>query len=277
MEGSLLNEIKTIELDMLIQFDAVCKKLGVSYFLVGGTLLGAVRHKGFIPWDDDIDVGMNRSDYELFISNAKDQFPDYIFVQNYHTDRNVPFCFTKLRNSNTTFIETQFKNISMNHGVFIDVFPFDYYPDNKREEILLLCKDRVFAHKIDRAFYIDGGTEYSLLGKAANLLSDLLFRDVNSAVNGRDLMYQSFKASSLVTNYCGAWGKKEVVPKQWLEETVKLEFEGAVFCAPKEYDKYLRNVYGDYMQLPPENKRISHHYTECVDLDRPYTCYMNED
>ena len=110
-----LNRLKAIELEMLRSFIEVCKELDLKYYLLGGTLLGAVRHKGFIPWDDDIDIGMPRKDYEVFISKAQNLLPVHLFVQTFQTDPQFPSAYCKIRNSNTTFLETAVKKINMNH------------------------------------------------------------------------------------------------------------------------------------------------------------------
>ena len=131
-------KLKQIELNLLVCFKEICEKHKLDYFLTGGTLLGAVRHKGFIPWDDDIDVGMPREDYETFLRVASSCLPDGIFLQTRKTDPEVPFNFAKLRDSRTTFIETSIKDLDINHGVYIDIFPIDYFPASKFQLILLL-------------------------------------------------------------------------------------------------------------------------------------------
>ena len=129
-----LQKMQEVELDLFKAFIEVCEKLQLKYYLLGGTLLGAVRHKGFIPWDDDIDVGMPRKDYEIFIQKAQDLLPEHYFVQNCYTDGKLPMAFCKIRNSNTTFIETSVKDFKINHGIFIDIFPLDYYPQDKKKK-----------------------------------------------------------------------------------------------------------------------------------------------
>ena len=130
-----LETIKKIELDMLCAFIEICNRLSIRYYLLGGTMLGAVRHHGFIPWDDDIDVGIFRDDYELFISKAQSYLPNYYFLQNIYTDPECMINFTKIRDSRTTFIETSTKSKKMNHGVYIDIFPLDFYPDDENDKI----------------------------------------------------------------------------------------------------------------------------------------------
>ncbi len=269
----LKRDIQNIELEMLIAVDAICRQLEIDYFLVGGTLLGAVRHKGFIPWDDDIDIGMMRSDYEKFINNAQEMLPSGLFLQSLSTELNCPFNFAKIRNCNTTYIETSVKEYDINHGIFIDVFPFDYYSESKyvinKKRIILSLSSR----KICNSFYTEKKLAYTKLGRVANMVSDMVFKDVRTALLARECVYKSVHQTSLVTNYSGAWGKREIVPAEWISRYVDLEFEGHLFKAPKEYDKYLKNVYGNYMELPPKEKRVGHHYAEVIDPSKSYKCY----
>ena len=129
-----LQKMQEVEIDLFKAFIEVCQKLQLKYYLLGGTLLGAVRHKGFIPWDDDIDVGMPRKDYEIFIQKAQDLLPEHYFVQTLYSEPTIPYNFCKIRNSNTTFVEYSIKKLNINHGVYIDVFPLDGYPNDKKEQ-----------------------------------------------------------------------------------------------------------------------------------------------
>ena len=267
-------KLQSIELDALLSVDAVCSKLGIKYFLVGGTLLGAIRHKGFIPWDDDIDIGLLRDDYEIFIQQAQKMLPNHLFVQNYKTDPEVPFNFTKIRDCRTTFVETCLKNIKMNHGVYIDVFPIDYYPENrilgKLKNLLLV----LIAQRFYSVYYIDEKLHHSFWRKLANFFLSLIFKKTKHAVIAREIIIKSGRKSKLMRNYSGAWGRREIVPAECFDDFVRLEFEGYQLMAPAAYDLYLRHIYGNYMTLPPVEKRISHHYTDKIDLENPYTNYQ---
>ena len=127
-----MNELQKVEYSLLRNFISVCDRLGLAYYLVCGTALGAVKYGGFIPWDDDVDVALTRADYNIFCEKAQQLLPDYIFLQNYKTDSAFPSLYTKLRDSRTTFIEESAKSLPINHGVYIDVFPLDGYPENKK-------------------------------------------------------------------------------------------------------------------------------------------------
>ena len=130
-----MNDLQQTEFKMLKCFVEICNKLNLKYYLVCGTALGAVKYKGFIPWDDDVDVALPREDYEIFCKEAQRLLPKEYFLQTYKTDKAYPSIFAKIRNSNTTYIEKTIAKLPINHGVYIDVFPLDGYPEDKKSQI----------------------------------------------------------------------------------------------------------------------------------------------
>lgn len=265
-------KLKHIELGLLKVFISTCNMLNLRYFVIGGTLLGAVRHKGFIPWDDDIDVAMPRKDYEVWINNAQKLIDrKKYFVQTFETDPEYPNNFAKLRNSNTTFIESSLRHLNINHGAYIDVFPLDYYPQRTN---MFRLKQFCLTSKIIQAYDTDTISYPKFKTIIRKLASLLVFGTPFDAVKKREKLYKSVNHGKLLANHCGAWGIKEVVPAEWYGEGKTLKFEGINVNVPQKYHSWLHRVYGDYMKLPPEEKRVTHHYTEVIDLDRPYTDYM---
>lgn len=268
-----LSRLKETEFEMLKAFDELCKTLNLKYYLLGGTLLGAVRHKGFIPWDDDIDVGMLREDYEVFIKCAQSLLPPELFVQNFYTDPEFPHNFTKIRNSNTTFIETPVRNQKINHGVFIDIFPLDYYPEKPRAVKWFNIRNKWLSRAVRAYFYMPHVTAVPRV-RAIDAVMKMMYPSVNKLIRKREKLYTAFKSGTRIANYSGAWGAKEIVPSEWYDTGAELEFEGLRTIGPKHYEKWLTQVYGDYMQLPPVEKRKGHHYTDAVSFDRPYTDFI---
>lgn len=266
-------KLKNVELEILDAVDFVCKRLNIRYFLIGGTLLGAVRHKGFIPWDDDIDIGMLRSDYNRFLNEAQNLLPEYLFLQTFKTDRYYPNNFAKIRNSKTTFIEKTLKNIKINHGVYIDVFPLDNYPDTFFREKFLSFQLLAATIRINEIFFCDNPSS-SIKLKIARFFSRIIYPNYSKAVLARERLICSQKKTTLVRNYGGAWGKREIFPANYFNEFCKMSFEGRNFWVPKMYHEILSQMYGDYMTPPPVEKRVAHHYTEVIDLDKPYTAYV---
>lgn len=260
--------LRACQLDMLKHFISICENSNLQYYILGGTLLGAVRHKGYIPWDDDIDLGMPRRDYERFLSIAGKYLPGHCFLQTNRTDPGWPSNFAKLRNSQTTFIESSVRNRKMNHGVYIDVFPLDFYPDGKMARRCFDLADKLLQCRIRRAFLLE--EKHAL----RSLLAAAICPRLQWALCLREMLMRSVEQGRLFANHCGAWGDKERMPKEWFSTGAMLEFEGIPVRAPLEYQKYLKQLYGDYMTLPPLEERRSHHHAAIIDLKHPYTQYM---
>lgn len=274
LSKKMLEDLKQIELDILREFVEVCEQLDLRYYLLGGTLLGAVRHQGFIPWDDDIDVGMPREDYDIFVRKAQKMLPSHLFIQTIETDPGYVNCFAKIRNSDTTFIESSAVHMRINHGVFMDVFPLDYYPEDAQEQIKLDSRKKWLLRRIGVEFKLSAYNTPK--GRAKKRIIKMLYPSVSAAIKKREQLYRSTPHSGLMANHGGAWGKKEIIPTSWYGDGTTVTFEGMRLRAPAEYDKWLTQVYGDYMQLPPVEKRVGHHYVDVVDFGKSYKEYTEK-
>jgi lipopolysaccharide cholinephosphotransferase len=257
-------KLKEKELDILKAFLEVCEKLGLTYFVTGGTLLGAVRHQGFIPWDDDIDVILLRRDYDVFISKAQEYLPDRLFLQNIHTEKEWFSNYSKIRDNDTTYIESEAGHLSINHGVYIDVFPLDNYPDSFFGRMMLETKLRMLDRRLYDVYRGDG-TGVSGKARLVQMITRTVWPDLKRVSYIKERLISSVPDSSYVRVYCGAWGKREIVKKEWYDEAVQLPFEDITVNAAKGYKEYLSHMYGDYMTLPPEEERKGHHPVEAFD------------
>ena len=273
-----INKLKFIQLDILKSFIEICKNNNLQYFLVGGTCLGAVRHNGFIPWDDDIDVGMPREDYERFSKICKDQLPSHLFFQTFETDPEYPNTFGKIRNSNTTYVETSVKDLKINHGVYIDVFPLDGVSGNKLVRKIDNAKKNAYNISISRVFTAGVPKYESVLKNTLVKLICCACPNVKKTIKKREKLFRkySYSNSLIVSNFGGAWGEKETMPKNVFGDGAIANFEGLEVMIPQKYDEYLTRLYGDYMTPPPPEKRIGHHYYEIVDLERSYIDTWNQ-
>ncbi len=265
-----LQELKNCERDMLERFVDICNKHGIKYFVQGGTLLGTVRHSGFIPWDDDVDVSLPRDEYERFLKVAPKELPDYYFLQTKDTDPEYPNNFAKIRDSRTTFLETSARKLKINHGAYIDIFPLDNYPRGFKAKIYEL-KKKLLTWRINKAFYLPN---MSLKSKIVTIITMILFPSLKGAIEKREKLFVSVPPSERVINNSGAWLSKEIIPKEWVQDCIEMEFEGISVNVSDKYDEWLTYVYGDYMSLPPENQRVGHHYVDIFDMDKPYTEYI---
>ncbi|EJT5936555.1 LicD family protein [Clostridium perfringens] len=260
-------ELKKIQLELLLELDRVCKENNIKYSLAYGTALGAVRHKGFIPWDDDIDVLMLRADYNKFCDICKENLKEEYFIQNYKTDPNYPLSFAKLRNSNTTLVEKNNKNLDINHGVFIDIFIYDYVPLNKLNEYKQLFYIKLLCVLLQKNRYeknikgIIGKTINSFFpGRLHKIICELLEKNISK------YNYNESRAiSDLATNI--------KIPKEVFNKFKLIKFENYKFFIVEDEKSYLSKNYGDYMKLPEEKDRIEHHEYVKFDANKSYLNY----
>ncbi len=270
LNSEQLSRLQRCQAEILGTFAQICDKIGVKYYILGGTLLGAVRHEGCIPWDDDVDVFIPREEYDIFLEKAPDMLPEKYFLQTHNTDENYPNNYAKLRDSSTTFVEKTVRSLKINHGVYIDIFPLDYYPDGFKAKIFEL-KKRLLTIRINLAFDFENR---SLKSKIASAIALVLHLSLERAILKREKLFSSVHHGKRRVNNSGAWLEKEIVPAEWCDEGVMLNFEGMQLRGSAHYHEWLTFVYGDYMTLPPESKRISHHTIEYFDMDKPYTEYI---
>ena len=250
---------KELMVDILKYIDELCKKNNLTYFMIGGTLLGAVRHKGFIPWDDDVDIGLLREDYEKLIAVLQREKPNrYALVENSVT-RNCYLANAKVFDKNTLLREDI--DGACDIGVNVDVFPLDYIADDVKKSYDNYTKQSFFEELVSLKSR-NYRTQKSSVKKLAVLFLKIIPFNITFVTRKRIKRCEqliSKSKSQWVSNFYGAWGIKEVVPSYIFSEVVQLEFEGNFFSAPAKYDEYLKYVYGNYMQLPPVEDRVTHH------------------
>lgn len=266
-----MNDLQRKEFDLFAAFTAVCDRLGLPYFLVCGSALGAVKYKGFIPWDDDMDVGMLRDDYERFLREAPALLPEYYFLQSYKSEPAYPLIFAKLRDSRTTYVEKGIAHLQVNHGVYIDIFPLDGYPDSPREQKRLERKKRWYKTLLLAS--LQGN--YSFKAKLA--VGTMRLFGVHKRTPRILARYERLisryapETSALICNHGNWQGRLEYAPREQYGQGTIAEFEGLQARVPELYDAYLTQKYGDWRaDLPPE-EQIGHHYYTVMDLDTPYT------
>ncbi len=249
-----LEDLKATELEILKEVTAFCDKNNLTYFLVGGTLLGSVRHQGFIPWDDDIDIGMLREDYEKFIKlYPKDKNGKY-YIQCLENDSNYWLPFAKIRKSNTLMLEADLEGTNLNKEIFIDVFPFDTVPDTGYKKFKWV------------AFLIINNVE-AILAKRLKKKAPRIYSKVLKIFPVKFLYYFEKKLMMKYDKkdynhlicYCGRYAKeKEYLERDVILPVKKGDFEGLKFNIMNKPDVYLTNLYGDYMKLPPKEKQETH-------------------
>ena len=273
-----LREMQLKLVDILKCMDSVCKKNNIRYYLIGGSTLGAVRHKGFIPWDDDIDVAMPRKDYERFLKIAKEELPPYYEIRNYKTHPNGHvYHWTKIEDNRTTLVVDWHKHLNYAGGIFIDLFPLDGVSKYKFIRKLHFNLLFLFTKKLFYTSYRESNT-----GKVIKspfilkiLQSNVARRFIHRTIQCLITIYD-YDKSKYVANYTGEWMMREIMLKEYFGTPGLLTFEGLLFNVPEKYDLYLKNLYGDYMKLPPEEKRVSLHEYYLVDLNSPNSTYNSK-
>lgn len=257
-----LKQIREKELELLQHFDFFCKENGIRYYLSNGTLLGAVKYNGFIPWDDDIDVVMLRRDYDTFISKYRDS--EYVLFE-YSRNSNFRYPFAKLSDPDTLLLESDIDN-AVPLGINIDIFPLDNIGSNydKAKKYALymhrLSMFLVFSKR--KIKYIPSlGIFKNLLHISFGLLSKCLKKDMYiRAIRKKAQKYANDVDSRYVGSLCwSVYKEKEALSLEIFDKTVDVSFEGKQYPAPGGYDIYLSSLYGDYRKDPQPEKQVSHH------------------
>lgn len=260
-------------LEMIKDIDNLCRENKIDYYILYGSALGAVRHKGFIPWDDDLDIGMSYDNYKKFIDICEEKLDNNkYYVQTYEKENNYYLSFAKIRNIRTTLIEEGNKNIDIIRGVYIDVFPLTGVPNNILKEQIL---------KINRAFMLSAN-----INVINNKILSTIFKIILK-IFGREkiLNYTTKKCFKYDYNHCkyivsitdGDGYECAKVKKSVMGKPKYVDFEDTKLPIPEDYDTYLKTVYGDYMKIPSKKQiKEREHTPYYLNLDLPYAEYIRE-
>lgn len=269
MEDALLRKVQLTQLEILREVDRMCREQNIRWFLCCGTLLGAVRHQGFIPWDDDLDIGMLREDYEKFCRLAPEKMNERFCVQSWYTEPEYPLPFAKVRMRHTLYVEAKSATFREN-GFYIDVFPFDNAPDGDQEQSAHAAKlNDLFRMKLMKSDYKPWVEKDRINWKKR--IGYLLYQIKAQRFSQEELaaQYDALAAACPAGNtLCRQRGlrKLECYPAEWFRDLGTCLFEGELFPVPKNYDAVLTAQFGDYMTLPPENSRKDRHQIIRVDF-----------
>lgn len=266
IELEVLRKVQLIQLEILIELDRVCKINNLSYQLFAGTLLGAIRHKGFIPWDDDIDVAMVRSDYEKFL-NICDYYlnPSY-FLQNYDTDPKFFRQFSRLRKNNTKYVQQSYKDIDMHHGIFIDIFPLDNVIPNSIMENARYKIIYIFSrlNKIrNKGVSPNSNVFKRVLGKIIQISNIIVPKSTYNRMKTKIMKMFNNKNTGYLNHLTNGTTKirfeRFLMKEKDFNNVINWEFEHKRFPISRNYHNILINMYGDYMKLPSKEQQKPHH------------------
>lgn len=264
-----IREHQMVMLELLKQVDSICRKYGISYSLFSGSLLGAVRHAGFVPWDDDLDLIFLREDYERFLNIAEKELDPSLYYVQREFSEHWPMQSSKIRRNNTACIEKfRPKDSKMHRGIYIDLFPCDSLSNNN-----LIAMLQFFASKIVIAKALDarGYETHSYLKKIILVMSRLLPR--NPFLRVVQLGRQT--NTERVHSFLGGSSRyeKSVFPRKWFQELQRMPFEDGIYPVPVESDALLKILYGDYMKIPSEEEQAIKKHAFLVDTNRSYSEY----
>lgn len=260
MNHDEFNQLQQAQLEIMDEIHRICTKNGIDYYIVGGTGIGAMRHKGFIPWDVDIDISMYRDDYEKFKRvcledlNVRFEYKDWTTVQDYNRAHSV-VC---IKNTSLPTFFDKYNSDAFNVGIFVDVMPLDNVSNDEK-----LCKTQEEElQKLLKLKQYKLGFKYSsnllkccLKNVIKAALYPLPLKYINKRIEGVMLRYNS-QETKMVCNMAGKYAfSVESVPREYFGEPRLVEFEGRKYYAPARINDYLTQIYGDYMKLPPEHER----------------------
>lgn len=257
-----LREMQKIELDILKYVVKICEKNSLRYFLAGGTLLGAIRHKGFIPWDNDVDISMPRKDYEVLlrlIENDNNSKYRVFYIKN---DSDYFYPFAKVCDTSTVLEEYQVPYKIKDLGLYIDIFPIDGVGNDKEIAQKKVLSIQKWSRRIRVAIIptnFQTSLKWRILRSAFKLICNICGVKTFLHHFEKKLEIPSFDESKYVASTFGARAEKEVIEQIHFSSSVLVDFEGEKFNSPIGYDQYLKQMYGDYMKLPPESERVTCH------------------
>lgn len=266
-----LAEIQRIELESLDVLTKVCRELGIDFFLYGGSLLGAVKYGGFVPWDDDLDIALMRKDYEKLLREGPVLLPEGYELQEPRLNKRTPYPYIKFRKTNTSMVEYMYRNIRINHGVYFDVYPIDNLPDDDME----LCRNHKQLQKLTSIlqrrqtaslFYPMKGWR-GVIKRSLTFVLFVLMRMIPHS-------YLVKKMNAIMTKYNSVNTRRQgnlffPGPVNYFDgiyPPIEVDFEGRKMLIPHGYQINLQNRYGDITEDPPEEKRVGH---------RPYILNLN--
>ena len=267
-DGTELRRLQLVQLEMLKVVDQFCEDHNIKYSLYAGTLLGAVRHKGFIPWDDDIDLCMERGEYDRFIKAWIQDGPEGYLIQNKDIEPAYVQSFAKIRKDHSTFLQDESERGRWHTGIFIDIFPIDRVPKNRLKQKLFYLNALLY-QLYTREFVppLSGGVTAFITKTLLELTAKNKIRTKLRKIHYRKLTSYNEKRSFPMIGTEIQSTLKQILPHDMMDDYIKLDFEDGQFSCMKGYEEYLTIKFGDYNKLPPEEERTWRHHPIILDFE----------
>lgn len=265
-----LRRLQLTQLDILKIIDGICQQHGIPYSLYAGSLLGAVRHKAFIPWDDDLDICMNRTDYNRFLSLWEESAPEGYILQNKENSPLFTQSFTKIRKDHTTFLQSEGEAGRYHTGIFVDIFPVDRIPEGKTAQALF--RWNCMRYQLLTREFVPPKSSFPVRAISSLILAatpKVKRAAVRQKLLTKITRYQHRRDLPIIFIETMA-SMKKLYPADMMNHFVYLPFEDGEFQCISQWDLNLRLKFGDYMQLPPENQRTWAHHPVCIDFKHNY-------
>lgn len=281
VDTTKLRQLQLSELGLLKETVRICDLLGLTYYLTGGTLLGAVRHRGFIPWDDDIDIAMPREDYERLFTEGAAMFPEHMRLRDFRNDPGFKRYYAHVEDLRVRVMLSSAQNRRRQHA-WIDIYPLDNLPGGwlcSRFKFLTMLPRRILYHyscfssyvnlkRPDRPLY---QRMFISLGKVTGIGRKLDSRVQLFKIH-KALEKQNKRDSRWYVNFMGLYVFREIYPRSVYGNGKLYEFEGGFYNGPEHTDTFLRRMYGDYMTPPPEEKKVIH-TIDSIEINIPEEVY----
>lgn len=263
MDDIQLKKLQKAILLITDEIDRICRKYNIKYSLVGGSMLGAIRHKGFIPWDDDMDIGMLRQDYDKFLEICKTELNEEFDLQTNTNDQNYVYGFAKILLKDTYLVQFGHEKTKSRKGIYVDIFPLDNVPEDMSKRKKQRKKNYLYIKMLDRKFTAKSLKGMPFKKKLAFMILDVMNifcsqQKLIQKLNSNMILYNESSTEN-VCNMAGYYGyDRETIPLRYFKKLIQVPFEDRTYYIMADYDAYLTDIYKDYMKLPPVEQRRTH-------------------